>query len=123
MREYGRTIAKYYDHVIVADTDTRGRPIGEVSEWVRQGLLEGGLHENQIEIILDGRESTLAALKMAQKGDIVVLQADNVQQVIEDVMKFKESLEGTSPKKGSKIEYSPENTFKPPSDGSPLNED
>jgi cyanophycin synthetase len=122
MREYGRTIAKYYDHVIVADTDTRGRPIGEVAEWVRQGLLEGGLHEDQIQIVLDGRESTLAAMKMAQKGDIVVLQADNVQQVIEDVMKFKESLEGAHPKKGSGIERSCDPTIKPPSGGS-SNED
>jgi cyanophycin synthetase len=124
MREYGRTIAKYYDHVIVADTDTRGRPIGEVAEWVRQGLLEGGLHENQIEIILDGREATLAAMKMAQKGDIVVLQADDVQTVIKDVMAFKESVEGSSPQTVSRPGPSCEPIFKPAYDeGSDTYED
>jgi cyanophycin synthetase len=117
MREYGRTIAKYYDHVIVADTDTRGRPIGEVAEWVRQGLLEGGLHEDQIQIVLDGRESTLTALKMAQKGDVVVLQADDVQTVIKDVMAFKDTVDGASPRKGPKIEYTGAAIAPRPSDG------
>jgi hypothetical protein len=29
---------------------------------------------------------------MARKGDVVVLQADNVKQVIQDVMEYKENV-------------------------------
>jgi len=88
--EYGRTLAKYYDHVVVTETDPRKKAFGEVAALVRKGLLEAGCPEGSISMILDGREATRAALDMALKGDIVVLQADNVQQVIQDAMDYKE---------------------------------
>ncbi len=91
IKEYGLTISKYYDHVIVAETDPRGRPIGEVADLVKEGLIEGGLNEENITIIHDGREATRAALDMGKKGDIVVLQADDVQTVLQDVLDYKES--------------------------------
>ncbi|MGA1873174.1 MAG: cyanophycin synthetase, partial [Thermoplasmatota archaeon] len=91
IHEYGLTLSKYYDHVIVTDTDRRGRPPGEVAGLVRKGLLDGGREDSDITIVLDGREATRAALDMARKGDIVVLQADNVQLVIQDVMDYKEN--------------------------------
>ncbi|MFW3146316.1 MAG: cyanophycin synthetase [Thermoplasmatota archaeon] len=89
--EYGETLAQYYDHVIVADTDPRGRPLGEVADLVKEGLLKGGLKEESISMIFDGREATQAALDMGQKGDIIVLQADDVQTVLQDVLDYKET--------------------------------
>ncbi|MGA1793486.1 MAG: cyanophycin synthetase [Thermoplasmatota archaeon] len=89
--EYGLTLSKYYDHIILTDTDLRGRPPGEVAGLVKKGLIQGGMKESDITIVLDGREATQAALDMAEKGDIVVLQADNVQLVIQDVMDYKEN--------------------------------
>jgi cyanophycin synthetase len=91
IREYGLTISKYYDHVVVADTDPRGRPLGEVAGLVKEGLIEGGLKEENITLVFDGREATRAALDMARKGDVVVLQADDVQTVLQDVLDYKES--------------------------------
>ena len=90
--EYGHTLSKYYDHVVVTDTDPRGKAPGEVAELVRQGLHKGGLTDENITIVLDGREATQVALDMAVKGDIVVLQADDVQLVIQDVMDYKEKV-------------------------------
>ena len=90
--EYGLTLSKYYDHVVVTDTDPRGKAPGEVAELVRQGLHKGGFTDDSITIVLDGREATRAALDMAVKGDIVVLQADDVQLVIQDVMDYKEKI-------------------------------
>jgi cyanophycin synthetase len=90
IREYGLTISRYYDKVIVADTDTRGRPLGEVAGLVKEGLVEGGISEGDISLVYDGRKATLAALNMASKGDIVVLQADDVQTVLQDVLDYKE---------------------------------
>ncbi|MDG6224630.1 MAG: cyanophycin synthetase [Candidatus Thermoplasmatota archaeon] len=90
IKEYGLTLSRYYDHVVIADTDPRGRPLGEVAGLVKQGLVEGGLKEEDISMVFDGREATRYALDMARKGDVVVLQADNVQQVIQDVLDYKE---------------------------------
>ncbi|MBN1390588.1 MAG: cyanophycin synthetase, partial [Candidatus Thermoplasmatota archaeon] len=89
--EYGLTLSKYYDHIVVTDTDTRNRPVGEVADIVVQGLLKGGKKRSDITMVMDGREATQVALDMARKGDIVVLQADNVQLVIQDVIDYKEN--------------------------------
>ena len=91
IREYGRVLSGYYDHVVLTDTDTRGRPPGEVAEIVRSGLIEGGMRDENIHVVLDGRKATRYALDMARKGDVVVLQADNVQLLIQDVMDYKEN--------------------------------
>ena len=90
--ELGKTLAKYYDHVIVTDTDPRGKAPGEVPGIVKKGLLEAGFPEKEITIILDGREATRKAMDMARDGDIVVLQADDVKQIIEDVLEYKKKL-------------------------------
>ncbi len=91
IKEYGLTISRFYDHVVIADTDTRGRPLGEVADLVKQGLMEGGLKEENISLVYDGREATQATLDMAKKGDIIVLQADDVQTVLQDVLDYKET--------------------------------
>ncbi|MBT4967830.1 MAG: hypothetical protein HOM80_02370, partial [Bacteroidetes bacterium] len=51
-----------------------------------------GYSKDNIDIIIDGREATQKALNMASDGDIVVLQADDIQQVIQDVIDYKEIL-------------------------------
>lgn len=90
--EYGKTLSRYYDHIIITDTDPRNMAPGEVPDLVKKGILSTGFSEEEITIIPDGREATIAALKMAHDGDIVVLQADDVKQVIADVMEYKEKL-------------------------------
>ena len=87
--EYGAALARHYDHIIICDPDPREREIGETAELVRQGLLEGGFNEDMITVILEEKEATLAALEMGGEDDVVVLQADDVDQVIEDVQAFK----------------------------------
>lgn len=88
--EYGRTLSRYYDHVVITDTDPRDKTPGFVADLVKQGLLDGGFTEDDMTIVLDGREATKAALDMAREGDIVVLQADDVKLVIQDVMDYKD---------------------------------
>jgi cyanophycin synthetase len=90
--EFGRTLGKVYDHVIVTDTDPRNRSPGETAELVKKGILDSGLSEKNVQIILDSREATRKALEMAEQGDLVVLQADFFDQVIKDVNEFKEQL-------------------------------
>ncbi|MEX0608818.1 MAG: cyanophycin synthetase [Balneolaceae bacterium] len=88
--EFGESIARYYDYVFVTDTHPKHRKVGETSSLVEEGLKKGGLKTEQFETIIDDREATLKALEMAKKGDIVVLQANDVNQLIADVLAFKD---------------------------------
>jgi cyanophycin synthetase len=88
--DFGRTVGGVYDRIVLTDSDRRHRAEGEVAELVKQGILDTGFPEEQLDVVLDVREATLKALEMATTGDLVVLQADNVEQVIEDVFAYKD---------------------------------
>ena len=90
--DFGESLAEFYDYVVVTDTDPRDRAPGETCKLVREGLIKGGFSKENITIIPDGREATQKALEMAANGDIVVLQADDIQQVIQDVLDYKAML-------------------------------
>lgn len=90
--DFGESLAEFYDYVVISDSDPRDRAPGETCELVQQGLIKGGCSKDKIEIVIDEREATQKALNMAINGDIVVIQADNVQQVIEDVIDYKEKI-------------------------------
>ncbi len=92
--EYGCTLAQYYDHIIICDPDPRDRQAGETAELVRQGLLKGGFKDKMITIILDEREAVQAALAMAEADDVIVLQADDIDQVIKEVLAVKDKSGG-----------------------------
>ncbi len=86
--EYGFTLARHYDHIIICDPDPRDRKPGETAELVRRGLIKGGFKEEMITLILNEKEATQAALNMGDEDDVVVLQADNIEQVVKDVQAF-----------------------------------
>ena len=88
--EFGRVLGRVYDRIVLTDSDPRRRPQGETAEIVKRGILDTGFLEEDITIILDSREATRTALEMAKAGDLVVLQADNVEEVLEDVFTYKE---------------------------------
>ncbi len=90
--EFGAALSRYYDHIIICDVDPRQRKLGETAQIVQDGLLEGGFRQDMITTIINEREATRAALDMAKEGDLVVLQADDVKQVIKDVLDYKAQL-------------------------------
>lgn len=87
--EFGMALSKYSDKIVICDPDPRNRVIGETANIVKQGLIKGGLEIDKIKVIIDEREATKAALEMATRGDLVVLQVDNINQVITDVLNYK----------------------------------
>lgn len=89
LMEFGNALSKYYDHIILCDSDPRERNTGETAGIVEEGLRKGGFKENMITRVMDEKEATRIALEMAKSGDLVVLQADNIDQVINDVLAFK----------------------------------
>jgi cyanophycin synthetase len=89
---FGGALAEYYDHIVLCDPDPRERSIGDTAQLVQQGLLDSGFEPEMITLVLDEREATKVSLDMAQKGDLVVLQADNINRVIADVLSYKKAL-------------------------------
>ena len=91
--EYGVALTKYYDHIIVCDADPRERTAGETNKIVEKGLLKGGFTSDQYTMVIDEIEATQIALEMAEPGDLIVLQADNISRVIKDVLDYKAKRE------------------------------
>jgi len=87
--KFGKTIAKYFDYVVITDPSSRTRKLGETPEIVKKGLIEGGLKEENIDIVLKEKEAVNHILKLAKAGDLVVLQVENIKGVIEDVLSFR----------------------------------
>ena len=87
IRGLGRLCASL-DHVIVKeDTDTRGRPAGEVAQLVIDGLREGGMRAGDIETVLDEMEAVDRALREIGEGDLVMVLADKVPPVLAHVQR------------------------------------
>ena len=83
IRELGR-LAAGLDHVIVKeDNDRRGREPGEIADLVREGLVTGGLSNDEIEVVADEFEAVDRVLSLLDDHDIGVVLADDVPGVLQ----------------------------------------
>ncbi|MDQ3242753.1 MAG: cyanophycin synthetase, partial [Gemmatimonadota bacterium] len=74
------------DRVILRDDKyRRGRPPGEISRIIAQGLREGGMREEQMEVLYDEAEALAHALKTMGDNDLVFVLADDVRAVLAQV--------------------------------------
>ncbi|MEO8192594.1 MAG: cyanophycin synthetase [Gemmatimonadales bacterium] len=74
------------DHVIVRDDKyRRGREPGEISRLIAEGLREGGLREDQIDIVHDEKEALAHAMNVMKDNDLIFILADDVPAVLEHV--------------------------------------
>ncbi len=105
IKDYGRAVAQYFDKVVLCDSAPRQRPLGETAQLVKEGMIEGGLATSNIEVIYDELAATQRALEMANPGDLVVIQPDNITQVTQVVMDYKKNYLSHQ-KCGKKIESS-----------------
>jgi cyanophycin synthetase len=93
--EYGRVLASVYDYVLVADFDPRHRSVGETPALVRKGLLEGGLAEEQIEIVLGLDKAVERLFAQARMGDLLVIQPDELEPIMGQIMeRYRQFLAG-----------------------------
>ncbi|HJO92170.1 MAG TPA: cyanophycin synthetase [Victivallales bacterium] len=89
--EFGETISKAYDHVILADPDRRDRKVGETCEIVKKGMLDKGFNGDCIEIINDFNDAVGHALDIVEEGEIVIVQIDaDVDSLIDQMLAKKE---------------------------------
>ncbi|MFT7222670.1 MAG: cyanophycin synthetase [Cellvibrionaceae bacterium] len=83
--EYGKALALIYDHILLTDFDPRERSKGETTELVRQGLLEAGFNEANIEIIAEPSDAVNVIFSKAEAGDLLVIQPDELEPVISQI--------------------------------------
>ncbi|MFZ1744382.1 MAG: Mur ligase family protein, partial [Nitrospirales bacterium] len=84
--EYGMALATAYDYVVLADYDPRSRPIGETPELLREGLIKGGLQDEHIHIVDDPENALDYLFSMAEKGDLLVINPENLESVMSQVI-------------------------------------
>jgi len=70
------------------DENLRGRPSGESSGLIREGALRAGLPASNITVVLPEREAVDAALRLAQPRDLVVIFADLINDVWQQITAF-----------------------------------
>ncbi len=90
--DFGKNMGKMYDHIIICDSDSRQRKIGETAELVRKGVLSTGFPEKKLQMVLDEGAAIQTALEMAKDGDLVVIQANFFKNAIHIVLEYKENL-------------------------------
>jgi cyanophycin synthetase len=74
--------APHFDHVILRDDeDLRGRAPGEVTGYLREGLIRHGMKAEQIEEVKNEPEAVRHGLQMARRDDLVVIFADRISKV------------------------------------------
>ncbi len=82
LRTVGR-LSSGLDRVIVReDKYRRGRDPGEVARLIIEGLHEGGMGDDQIEIIYDETEGLARAVNQMEDNDLVFVLADEVPAVL-----------------------------------------
>ncbi|MGI9105583.1 MAG: cyanophycin synthetase [Pyrinomonadaceae bacterium] len=87
---YGRIAAQMFTHAIVReDDDLRGRPLGEATRLVIEGIREVN-PDLPVKEFRDAPEAINYALSHARKGELLVVLADNVSRSIELVNRFRE---------------------------------
>jgi cyanophycin synthetase len=92
LREVGR-IASSLDYVIVKeDQDLRGREQGGTAQFIIDGLLDGGMEENQFETIYSEPEAIAAAMLQMKDNDLVVILADHVSESLDAVRQYSSGM-------------------------------
>jgi len=90
MREMCRIASKAFDHVILRqDDDTRGRAPLEVPKLMEKALLEFGMKRETVEIVADEEKAVDHALRMAKRGELVLVFADRINRSWKQITKFK----------------------------------
>jgi cyanophycin synthetase len=89
IRELGEVAARHFDALIVReDRNLRGRRPGEVAALVAAGArasATGGARCRSLEVVLDELEASRLALDRANPGDLVVLCADRVESIVDEL--------------------------------------
>jgi cyanophycin synthetase len=89
IRELGAVAAAHFDALLVReDRNLRGRQPGEIAELLADGAraaMARGARCRSLEVVPDELEATKLALDLANPGDLVVLCADQVDAIVDEL--------------------------------------
>jgi cyanophycin synthetase len=99
LRQICRLIASGCQHAIVyEDKQLRGRSPGELMDLVERAFIEAGFAAEAIEKISDETDAIEKALSLASRGDLVCIMSGRVEQVIQHLETYQQSLEEAASK-------------------------
>jgi cyanophycin synthetase len=83
---FGRLAARTFDQLILReDTNTRGRPAGEIADRLRQAAVAGGMAPDCISTVLNELEAVRTAVERSDRDDLVVLMVDKPAKVWDEL--------------------------------------
>jgi cyanophycin synthetase len=88
--ELGELAGRMVDHLVIKeDENLRGRASGEAAGLIREGAQRAGLADAKITTVLPEPDAVDAALAMAEPRDLVVIFADLIPQVWQQITTWK----------------------------------
>jgi cyanophycin synthetase len=88
MVRQGQQLGNAFDRVILyEDHYLRGRPQGQIMGLIRQGLAQGD-RVTEIDEVLGAVKAIETSLDMLQPGDLLLLQADVIDETVEYVKRY-----------------------------------
>ncbi len=94
LRNVGRLSATLDRVILREDKYRRGRALGETARFIKEGLIEGGMREDQMEEVFNEEEALGKALDGMQDNDLVFVLADDVPAVLEQVRRLSSEQSG-----------------------------
>ncbi|MDH3467491.1 MAG: cyanophycin synthetase [Gammaproteobacteria bacterium] len=94
IREIAAITAGRFDHYICRrDDHARGRGHDEVPNLLRDTLLENGVQEGQVDVVVDEQEANHRGLSLARAGDLVLILGDAVARTWKQIVYFEPGSE------------------------------
>ena len=84
---FGTALATVYDYIILADVDPRHREPGETPALVRRGIIDAGFPRDRTEVVINALDAIDRAFDIVRPGDVIVVQFDEVEPMLNQVMK------------------------------------
>jgi cyanophycin synthetase len=89
IRQMGELAANLFDVLVLREDDgLRGREPGTIAALMREGAIAAGCSAERIHTVLPEDCATDLSLRLARPGDLVVLMADNIEAVWEQILSF-----------------------------------
>ena len=85
LRRVGQLCSNLDRVILREDKYRRGRPVGDTARFIKEGLIEGGMREDQIEEVFDEKDALAKGLTEMHDNDLVFVLADEVPVVLEQL--------------------------------------
>jgi cyanophycin synthetase len=110
----GELLGAAFDRVVLyEDHYRRGRAEGEIMGLLRQGLNSASRAKEIIEVV-GANKACETTLNLAQPGELVLLQADTIDETVQWLREYLEALAAKAPAEEEILDEAPIAAVKPP---------